>query len=59
MVYANSSKFEFADMKELEMNPVRDETQLASLLNKWASLNTISSLLTFACGILGLLVALG
>lgn len=59
MLQTNSSIFKFADMKDLSENAVRDEAQLASLLNRWASLNTIRSLLPFAGGIMGLLAALG
>ncbi|KAJ6140006.1 hypothetical protein N7471_006492 [Penicillium samsonianum] len=59
MLPTNSSIFKFADMKNLSENAVRDEAQLASLLNRWASLNTIRSLLPFAGGIMGLLAALG
>ena len=45
-------------MKDSSETPVREETQLAPLLNTWASLNTIRSFFPFAGGVLGLLAAL-
>ncbi|KAJ5706139.1 hypothetical protein N7455_004380 [Penicillium solitum] len=58
MLQTNSSIFEVANMKDSSKTPVRDETQLAPLLNRWASLNTIRSFFPFAGGVLGLLAAL-
>ncbi|CAG8902934.1 unnamed protein product [Penicillium egyptiacum] len=58
MVQTNSRIFEFANVKDSSEKPVREETQLAPLLNRWAGLNTIRSLFPFAGGILGLIAAL-
>ncbi|KAJ5435074.1 hypothetical protein N7491_005669 [Penicillium cf. griseofulvum] len=59
MLQTNHRIFEFANMKDSSQNPTRDGSQLASLLNKWASLNTVRSFFPLAGGILGLLAALG
>ncbi|CAI7675040.1 unnamed protein product [Penicillium discolor] len=58
MLQTNSSIFGIANMKDSSETPVRDEAQLAPLLNRWASLNTIRSFFPFAGGVLGLLAAL-
>lgn len=58
MLPTNTSIFEVANMKDSSETPVREETQLAPLLNTWASLNTIRSFFPFAGGVLGLLAAL-
>ena len=58
MLQTNTSIFEVANRKDSSETPVRDETQLAPLLNRWASLNTIRSFFPFAGGVLGLLAAL-
>ncbi|CAI7626072.1 hypothetical protein PCG10_005940 [Penicillium crustosum] len=58
MLPTNTSIFEVANRKDSSETPVGDETQLAPLLNRWASLNAIRSFFPFVGGVLGLLAAL-
>ncbi|KAK4865687.1 hypothetical protein LT330_009120 [Penicillium expansum] len=59
MLQTNNKIFEFANMKDSSENTPRDGARLTSLINKWASLNTVRSLFPLAGGIFGLLAALG
>ena len=57
MVETNNRIFEIAELND-KTSTARDNTQLTSLLNKWARLNFIRSFFPFAGGVLGLMAAL-